>query len=907
MSFFPIPEKSSKKALRKRDVQMLHILQCQACPLTLIKHNDHPSMAPWGAKQPLIYVLGEAPGAEEDEQGKAFVGRTGEFLHNHLEDPKRHKWVRGRVRYNNVVRTRPPLDAKTGNQLPPESVTIECCRPSIVRDIETSKPKAIFGLGGVPLEWATGHTGIFAYRGRSFPVRIGAHTCWYYPLVHPSYILRKERDRRAGDSDDYMSGEDGRMFKFDIESALGEIEDRAEAIVHTSEDALRGNELILTFDDAALDHIEQRLTWFGKQPVIGIDYETNRLRPYAKGAKILSGAVSNGVETISIPFGHPGAGWTKRQYKRLVSIWCKFLRMAKAIKTVHNLQFEMEWTAVKFGYELLRAGKWECTQVQCSILDERYKGSQPRPQTLEFLVLQHFGINIKKLHNVDTSRLETTPLPHVLEYNATDAKYHCLLHMAQTRRIKREDLDFAYRLAVRRVPTLTHSQVKGVPVNQTEVIKLDTKYRKQIYTLKEAIDTDKTAKQFVKRYHKPFDPGTDCLTLFGEMLKRKECWIYDKKKAKNDEKFQGRISDKEEARRHAATLMSEKLQRRVNRQSADEDVLESIGKEVPLANHIINLRKVQKRYSTYILPMLDNQNTIDEKVMWDDGLMHPIFNHTFTDTGRLSSEKPNIQNYPKRQEGAREVRRPIEAKPGHVILAIDYGQIEARVIAMYTKDERFCKALWEDYDIHGEWAQRIASEIPRRVGGKQFLKDAKVMKAFRTDIKNQWTFPLVFGAQCASAAYYLGLDEDELQPLFDEFWEEFDGIKGWQEELKTFYKKHGYVETFTGRRRRGPLSINKIYNAPVQAFTAELVMDGMCRLAETGDPLLHPEIQIHDDLTWVNVPVNKVDYVCEKALDILLYPPFEEINVPITMEVSVGPNWLEMEEIGTFSSHTWRK
>lgn len=245
------------------------------------------------------------------------------------------------------------------------------------------------------------------------------------------------------------------------------------------------------------------------------------------------------------------------------------------------------------------------------------------------------------------------------------------------------------------------------------------------------------------------------------------------------------------------------------------------------------------------------------------------------------------------------------APPGRVILAFDYGQIEARVIAMLTKDERFCRALRERYDVHMEWAQRLAQAFPHLIGGKKFLHDKDVMKKLRNDIKGLWTFALFFGAGLPSVAGYLGVGEQEARPLYDDFWDEFSGVRAWQEDLLRFYKRHGYVQCATGRRRRGPLSFNRVINSPVQGTAAEIVMEAMCRLSETEDPELQPEINIHDDLTFMRVRADRVDKVADKVITHMLAVPFDFVNVPISVEVAMGTNWMEMQEIGTFSSDEW--
>jgi DNA polymerase I-like protein with 3'-5' exonuclease and polymerase domains len=102
------------------------------------------------------------------------------------------------------------------------------------------------------------------------------------------------------------------------------------------------------------------------------------------------------------------------------------------------------------------------------------------------------------------------------------------------------------------------------------------------------------------------------------------------------------------------------------------------------------------------------------------------------------------------------------------------------------------------------------------------------------------------------------------------------------------------------------MSVNQVYNSPVQGTAAEIIADTMCRLSETGDPLLQPEINIHDDLTYVRVPEKQVDYVAEKVIDHMLGVPFDWAKVvPISAEMSLGPNWLEMEDVATFSSDKW--
>lgn len=844
----------------KQEASIYNQAGCKLCPLAKIKENQNPDMPASGSERPLVYIIGEGPGAQEDEEGMQFVGKSGQFLRARI--PREFK---GKIRFNNVVRTRPKNNATPG------FIEIECCRPSVERDIEQSKPKAIFGFGNVPLHWISGFHHIAAWRGRRMPVQVGSHTCWYYPMLHPSYVANYSKP----DSENELT------FTLDMKRAFGEINKLPPAKVHTLEEVKSGVELLKD-----LQSIKQALRWAASRPAIGFDYETNRLRPYEQGAKILTVGISDGRRTIAFPFDHPESPLNKRDRDDLKFVFKRFLIQCAARKAVHMLAFELEWSGYWFGVETVHAGRWEDTASQASSLDERSMKVKPGPLSLEFLVQQYFGFNLKKISNVDRAKLEFTPLDVVLLYNGLDAKYHLLLYTAQLHRIQEEGMEFVYELKRRRVPTVVLSQLKGCPVDQNEVQRLKKKYEERVANIEKEIAALPIIKKYKKIKGVDFSPTSnpDALYVFVEMLKRQECTVYDRKK-------------------------------RAERQSVEEEVLEKI--DHPLSKLLVAHRKASRQLSTYIIPMVAGHK---KTVVHPDGMIHTVFNTLFARTGRLSSDSPNMQNYPKRSEEGKEVRRAIAAgmisvlkngykrfviKKGYVVVAIDYGQIEARVIAMATRDKRFCKALWEDFDVHMDWAERLAYAYPARIGGKKFLKDPKVLKTFRTDIKNQWTFPLFFGATLESAAGYLSIPPEAIKREYNQFWKEFSGVHDWQDELLESYKQNGYVETLNGTRRRAPLALNKVINSPIQGTAAEIVMDAMSRLSETKIWDLQPELNIHDDLTWISVPEEEVESHVEKALDIMLDVPFDFVNVPIMAEVSIGPNWADLHDEGKFSSDKW--
>lgn len=298
MGFFSFDHKAVNEDLKGVSTDFLHRHGCAVCPLKA-EHAmlRHPDMKPYGTKKPVIYMLGESPGADEDKLGRPFVGKAGRVLRMRIPE----RWD-DRLRWNNVVRTRPP-----GNRNP-TAVEVECCRPSVSADIEQTQPEAIFGFGNIPLEWVMGQQGITKWSGLRFPVKIGSHTCWFYPMIHPSYIARTRRfDPRS--AKEYGSDIEFQFAK-DLERAFKEVDaGLPEPVVHTVDDAMEDVEWV-TGKKGDLERVVDYLRSIYDDPLVGFDYECNGPRPYRAGMKIMSvGLSSEEHGSLSFPLYHPEAQW----------------------------------------------------------------------------------------------------------------------------------------------------------------------------------------------------------------------------------------------------------------------------------------------------------------------------------------------------------------------------------------------------------------------------------------------------------------------------------------------------------------------------------------------------------------------------------------------------------------------
>lgn len=847
-------ERSTRKKTKGPNLEVLHLLQCKACPLNKAKVCN-PKMPSRGDKEPVVYMLGPNLSGLDDKEGEHFAGEQGDIIRSRI--PREY---RGTLRWNNVVRTATP------NGRPPDLVEMECCRPSVVEDIERTKPVAIFGFGNVPLVWSIGMGGrMDLWRGRRIPVKVGNHTCWYFPMLHPSWIIGRRRFTPRGSG---FGCEDERMFAFDIQRAFDWLINRyEEPMVHTAEVAEAGIAILVGRSgagaDAELAAFEAHLKNVMRLPEIGFDYETNMLRPYNHDARILSFAIGEPDGGMAVAFDHPTAGWDKRGRRRLEEMFKDFFLSYKGDIVVHSSAFEIEWTVVKFGREFARKVRWKDTKSQAFVLDERNSKQNPSPLSLGFLTQQYFGFNIKQLFDVDRKRMAEMDVYQVLPYNGVDAKYHLLTYKKQKQLIRDQKLSKVFREMNRTVPTVVLTQVKGVPVNQKTVKKYQKIYTRKLSRIEDKIFADPDVRRYEKKYG-DFNPSSndDLKRFFVRFLK--------------------------------FNLISEKT----GKVTTDEKMLKTI--DHPLAKLIPRYRNVLKMKSTYIDPLRKGS-----PILYDDGLLHPILNTTDTDTNRLSSEDPNEQNYPKRKD--KEIRQQIAVSKGGYIAAIDYGQIEARGIAMESRDKWLVRSMWENHDIHTDWSEWLAKRYPTWIGGRKNLSNKEVMKKHRDLAKNKIVFPAFFGSQPKSIAANLGVPLPIVEEMFEEFWDKFPGVREWQVGLDEFYKEYGYVQTLNGFRRRGPLSWNQIINTPIQGVAAEIVKDAMNRLSETEVWEYQANMNIHDDLTFMFDTMRDMDRHLEFIIDKMLAVPFEFVNVPILVELSVGENWCDLEEVEKFSSDKWHR
>lgn len=317
-----------------------------------------------------------------------------------------------------------------------------------------------------------------------------------------------------------------------------------------------------------------------------------------------------------------------------------------------------------------------------------------------------------------------------------------------------------------------------------------------------------------------------------------------------------------------------------------EDVLLKLESKSPLVKEILDFRELQKLKSTYVdaLPLLINPRT---------GRVHTTFNQAVAATGRLSSTAPNLQNIPVRTDKGKEVRKAfIPRDDQHVLLSVDYSQIELRVIASMSNDEGMIAAFKAGHDIHTATAAKIYN-IPLEEVTKEMRYKAKSVN-----------FGLIYGQGAFGLAENLGITRTEAKEIIDNYFIQFPRIRGYMDETIAFAKSNEFVETLMGRRRyiRDINSANatvrsfaerNAINAPIQGTAADMIKLAMVKIHKLLNSKPYKTrmiLQVHDELLF-DAPIDEVEIV--KPLIMEAMQNAMPLKVPVLVEAGIGKNWLE--------------
>ena len=317
--------------------------------------------------------------------------------------------------------------------------------------------------------------------------------------------------------------------------------------------------------------------------------------------------------------------------------------------------------------------------------------------------------------------------------------------------------------------------------------------------------------------------------------------------------------------------------------STDEEVLSELALDYPLPKLLLEHRSLSKLKGTYTdkLPRMVNPQT---------GRVHTHFSQASVVTGRLASTDPNLQNIPVRSEEGRKIRTAFIAPPGSSIVSADYSQIELRIMAHLSGDERLLDAFAHGEDVHRATAGEIFGVTPLEVGPDQ----RRVAKSIN--------FGLIYGMSAFGLARQLGLERGAAQTYIDRYFARYPGVAAYMEEAREMARQKGYVETAFGRRlwfpeirssngNRRQGAERAAINAPMQGTAADLIKLAMIAVQDWLDKSAVQSklvLQVHDELL-LEVPDAELAEIRSHLPRLM--SQVAELKVPLVVEVGVGANW----------------
>ena len=567
----------------------------------------------------------------------------------------------------------------------------------------------------------------------------------------------------------------------------------------------------------ALDLMEEIWTY---NETFALDWETFPLKPFDNDAEIISCGIALSEKKSFTFLVEDGL---HDHLKKLLESDCQ--------KIFHNYKFERMWAKAELGID-----------IQNNIIDTQYlayiKNETNRTHGLDHLSFVNFGLEKMKeadKYKDDMREFFKVDPENAHKYNGLDTKltfknrdyYLPLL----------DDKDWSvHQMLIDGAEATLKSEMEGALINR----KILSKNTKEVGKLREDEIVTLRDMQEVKDFEE--DKGEEInLNAWQQTNKI----LFKHLKLKSIKKTKSGVND-----------------------SGDEEVLEHY-KDIPFCEHLLKYRKLNKLHSTYLVGV--------ENSIYDDGLIHTNYNLHFTETGRLSSDSPNLQNFPKHENAF--VREMFVVPKDYYLMSFDYSGAEVRCMAMESRDRELIRQINNHYDMHQFWADR--------------LKKITGVEVSRFDSKNGFVFPSFYGAGYKSIARNLELDQDKIEQAQKELFTMYPSIKRWQKKLEQFYNKNHYVESLLGRRRHAPLDYNQMINTPVQSLASDLCLLSMIEASREG--FLIPLI-IHDDIT-LYVHKDDVLKTYKRIKKIMTRWDFDFINVDLEIECSIGTNWFNQKEL----------
>jgi DNA polymerase-1 len=624
-----------------------------------------------------------------------------------------------------------------------------------------------------------------------------------------------------------------------------------------------------------------------------IDYETTGLKPQRPSSKIASIAFAYNDRVFAFLYDYKMT-WTSKELERIGSHWRQVLLNEDIQFEGQNIKFEDNWSQVQFG---ARPANWSWdTMLAAHIMDNRSGITGLKFQAYKELGIDPYDGYIRMWLTGEPNTIEGARPAKLMQYNAYDALFGSMIAKKQQKRMHGRLLN-AYRFFHGGVLAMSEVQLNGIPIDEDYYFKEELNLEAQIRTIKSTLLRQPMAQKYEKKTGRPLNLNSN--KEIGYFLKG----------------FSNITLEKTDYGNYIV----------------DKKSLEKIN--IPFTKDLLHMRKLEKIHGTY-LSQFRREGV--------NGNIYPFFDLHIPVSYRSSSSKPNFQNIPVRDEDAKRIcRGGIYPSKGNQLLEIDYKGIEVCISACYHKGPKMIEYITDPTtDMHRDAAMDI-----------WMLKE--VSETIRFYAKNCWVFPQFYGSyytQCAKELWdncinlplaepYHDPDVEKIKKKLKEsvgekyvtlkqhlgskgvhgmmdferhcrraekkFWDRFSVYRDWKDEINSFYRKNGFIETHMGFKCRGIMSEKEATNYQIQGTAFHCLLWLLIELLEIGKREgWKTKIigQIHDSIVFDLDPPEK-DHVLKTTKDIgtiKIRQQFPWIIVPLQIDAEITPidgSWYTKEKI----------
>jgi len=862
-----------------------------------------------------VLCVGEAPGANEDKTATPFVGQSGTLLRGAIEalcdttvDDKGDALLsKSQFGFTNIARCRPPRNKKPGKTI------AQSCLPHLYREIKARKPKVLVALGGVALEYLTGQTGITTFNGRVLDCSIeGFEDIKVVACIHPAYVCRMDHEMPR-----FIEA-----FEMVRDVALGDYE------------SLPGEGEYFVLD--TLDGVRELIDFYREDGTkVAVDTETGSLYWFqTEFPALLCFSLTNRVgEAYVIPLDHQDSPWRiggpmEHEREELFELIGGLLEDPEIEKVLQNGKFDHKHMLEATGYALVN---YRDTMLTHLVLDER-KGTHGLKQLAYGFTgmggydepMGQYRATHPEANPKRGGSFANIPGDILFPYAAMDADVTLRVDDALLEHPDYTSNPQLQMLAETFLPALSAAladmEFEGAQIDPDVVELLDEKYTTEMAVKRQEVAEFPEVKDYASDPNKigdagVFNPGSGPQlqqVLFGIMG---ETPIHLTKGGRervalryNNAVAKWRAKRKGSKPRFQSSVRASVKAEEWNLFSTDAEVLHELernGNELcPL---ILQYREAETLFGTFVKPLKYNLDPF--------GRIHGNFNIHGTVTGRLSSDDPNLQNIP--NKGGALIKSAYVSRFGDegLIGQADYSQVELRVAASLFNETAMIDTYIRGEDMHLNTALDLFSMTKEQYEAL----DSHEQKRRRTQAK-RINFGILYGggppalqAALRKEGDFLSLDECEA--LVERYFEVRPKLKAGIEALEAEVCASGYLESFTGRRRRIPevfseddqivsRALRQSVNFPVQNGASEMTLMSLVliwnEMQEKGY-LSKMILTVHDSIIFdlyvdeayevMALAKYVMEHVVELSAEVLPGLDWSWLKVPIVSDCEIGVNW----------------